>query len=35
MDERARLVKGKLTITAQPAQGTQITLEIPLQVGNS
>jgi signal transduction histidine kinase len=35
MDERARLVKGKLTITAQPAHGTQITLEIPLHVGNS
>jgi len=33
MDERARLVQGKLTITAQPAHGTQITLEIPLQVG--
>jgi len=30
MDERARLVKGTLTITAQPAHGTQITLEIPL-----
>ena len=35
MDERARLVKGKLTITANPAHGTQITLEIPLQVANS
>jgi len=35
MDERARLVKGKLTITAQPAYGTHITLEIPLQLGNS
>ena len=35
MDERARLVKGKLTITAQPAHGTHITLEIPLQLGNS
>jgi len=35
MDERARLVKGKLTITAQPAHGAQITLEIPLDVGNS
>jgi len=34
MDERAHLVKGKLTITSQPAQGTQITLEIPLHAGH-
>jgi PAS domain S-box-containing protein len=33
--ERAHLVKGKLTITSQPGHGTQITLAVPLQVGNS
>lgn len=33
--ERAHSVKGKLTITSQPGHGTQITLAIPFQVGNS
>ena len=32
MKERAHSVNGKLTITAQPGHGTQITLEIPLPV---
>jgi len=35
MEERAHLVKGKLTIASQPGHGTKITLEIPLQVSNS
>ena len=35
MKERANLVKGRLKITAKLGQGTQITLEIPLQVGDS
>jgi len=35
MEERARSVKGKLKITAQPGHGTQIALEAPLPVGNS
>ena len=35
MEERARLVKGKLTITAAPGHGAQIFLAIPLQVDNS
>jgi len=30
MQERVRLVKGKLTITAQPGRGAQIAVEIPL-----
>jgi two-component system NarL family sensor kinase len=30
MEERARLVKGKLTIASQPGHGTRITLEVPL-----
>ena len=34
MEERAHLVKGKLTITAPPGHGAQITLEIPFQIGN-
>ncbi len=29
MEERVRLVKGKLSITAKPGHGTRITLEIP------
>ena len=35
MKERAHLVNGKLTITSQPGHGTQITLDIPLQIRNS
>jgi signal transduction histidine kinase len=35
MEERARLVKGKLTITAQLGYGTQISLEAPLPASNS
>jgi signal transduction histidine kinase len=34
MKERAHLVNGKLTIRSQPGDGTQITLEIPVQLGN-
>ncbi len=34
MKERAHSVNGELTINSQPSHGTQITLEIPLQVGN-
>ena len=30
MQERARLVNGKLTITAKPGYGTQIAVEVPL-----
>jgi len=30
MEERLRLVKGKLTITTQPGHGTQIAVEVPL-----
>jgi signal transduction histidine kinase len=30
MEERARLVKGKLTIAAKPGHGTRITVEVPL-----
>jgi PAS domain S-box-containing protein len=30
MEERARLVNGKLTITSQPGSGTRIALEVPL-----
>ncbi len=32
MEERARSVYGRLTITAQPGHGTQIALEVPLPV---
>jgi signal transduction histidine kinase len=35
MDERARLVKGKLSITTALGHGTQISLEAPLPVGSS
>ena len=35
MEERARSVQGRLTITSQPGHGTQITLEIRMRVGNS
>jgi PAS domain S-box-containing protein len=31
MEERARLVNGKLTVAARPEHGTRITFEIPLQ----
>jgi signal transduction histidine kinase len=34
MKERAHAVTGKLTITAQPGHGAQISLEAPLPVGN-
>ena len=34
MEERAHSIKGQLTITSQPGQGTTITLAIPLH-GNS
>jgi PAS domain S-box-containing protein len=30
MEERARLVNGKLTITSQPGSGTRIALDVPL-----
>jgi two-component system CheB/CheR fusion protein len=30
MEERARLVKGKLSIAARPGKGTRITIEVPL-----
>jgi two-component system, sensor kinase len=30
MEERARLVNGKLTITSHPGSGTRIDLEVPL-----
>ena len=33
MEERARLVKGKLSIAAQPGHGTRITIEVPLPGG--
>ena len=35
MEERARLVKGKLTITSALGHGAQISLAIPLQIDNS
>jgi PAS domain S-box-containing protein len=35
MEERARSVNGKLTITSQPGHGTHISLEGPLPVSNS
>ena len=35
MEERAHSVNGKLTITAQPGHGTQISLEAPLPVSLS
>jgi PAS domain S-box-containing protein len=34
MDERARSVNGRLTITSQLGHGTQISLEVPLPVDN-
>ncbi len=34
MEERARSVNGKLTITSRPGHGTQISLEVPLPVDN-
>jgi len=35
MKERAHSVNGKLTILAQQGHGTQITVVIPLQLGDS
>ena len=35
MEERARLVDGKLSIVARPAHGTRITLEVPHTNGTS
>ena len=35
MEERARLVNGKLTIAAQPGRGTKITLKVPLAEATS
>jgi signal transduction histidine kinase len=35
MEERARLVNGKLTITTQVSHGTRITLGVPLPADNS
>ncbi len=35
MEERARSVKGKLTITTQPGRGTQIALQVPMPVPNA
>ena len=35
MEERTRLIKGKLTITAQPGHGTQVSMEAPFPGGNS
>jgi two-component system, sensor kinase len=29
MEERARLVKGKLSVTSHPGQGTRLRIEIP------
>ncbi len=34
MAERARLAKGKMTITTQPGRGTRILLELPLSRGH-
>jgi PAS domain S-box-containing protein len=34
MEERARLVSGKLSIATQPRNGTRVALEIPLPVSN-
>ena len=33
MEERARLVDGKLSIAAQPGHGTRIAIEVPLPPG--
>jgi signal transduction histidine kinase len=33
MEERARLVQGKLSIESQPGHGTRIELQVPLPVG--
>ena len=35
MQERARLVKGKLSIAASPGRGTRIALNVPLPNGSS
>jgi len=34
MEERARLVNGKLSIVSKPGRGTRIALEVPLPSGN-
>ena len=34
MEERARLVNGKLSIAAQPGRGTRIALEVPLHASS-
>jgi len=34
IEERARSVNGRLTVTSQPGHGTQISLEVPLPVDN-
>ena len=33
MEERTRLVNGKLSIGSQPKHGTKIALEVPLSPG--
>ena len=35
MEERARMVNGKLSIAAQPSHGTRIALEVPLNASRS
>ena len=34
MEERARLVNGKLSIVSQPGHGTRIALKVPLDAGS-
>lgn len=34
MEERARLVNGKLSIVSKPGQGTRIALEVPLDAAS-
>ena len=34
MEERARLVNGKLSIASRPGHGTRIALEVPLPAGS-
>ena len=33
MEERARLVDGKVSIKARPGHGTEVTIQIPLNGG--
>jgi signal transduction histidine kinase len=35
MEERTRLVHGKLSVAARPGHGTRITIEVPLTAGHS